>query len=663
MYSVNKYLLMPLCVSVLSGAFSVTLAANTAGKAAKMAPPLVARTVQPAFSETKVLRGKLTKEVAAGEKELLAGKYPAAQEIFRQALNRNSKDLGALCGLGYALALQFKLDAADQQFTKALSLNAKDPVAHVGKAFVQVNRLQTSNMTILKQRQSILASAESECRTALRYSPDLPEGLLVLGLVQKEQGKLDAAKQSLSKSIEVDPKYSAAFVNRGLVELKQNDTASAISDFQAAIRLRSSNSTAHYGLGVAYTKTGQLDQALKELNTALSLKTNSAPTHIALGDVYRLQGNLNAAVNEYKAAIGIKAESEGAYISLSDIYQGRGDLELAAANLRGGLESSPNNVEMQLRLADITLQLGKLDDALKLYTATLNVAPSNVTAANGMTRALVLKAQKEAGGAFFVSNNFESAENLLQRAIRMNPNSMELRLADIKLRILAGKPADLNAIGTPQTDPQRLAYAEACLAECKFDEAKQAMSTVIQNCQSASDTLAVADMALLTRDLDSADAAYNKALSFPGVDSQARARRGVDAVANARTKAKSELTFATDLASKKQLASAIDKFRSAAYLNPRLADAHLGLAEALQKFQKDNSAALREASLHYKSYIALTPGLPEKEQTKISKRAEKCLEVAFKIDQGHPPSKLSTFFGPVGSFGKKVGSEIKSAFQ
>jgi tetratricopeptide (TPR) repeat protein len=658
----KKYVLTALCLSLLSG--QISIAAST-GKSAKpvlkkMSGQMAPVTVHQPFSDS-IFKGTVSKGAALGEKSLLAGKHADAQDLFQMALNQNSKDVAALVGLGFSLAMQFKLDAADAQFKKALALSPKDPMPHVGKAFVQLNRLQSSSMSIKNQRQAILSSAEAECRTAMKLDGKSAEPYVVLGMVQKEQGKLDQAKASLTKSIALDPNFGAAFVQRGLIELKQGDNGAAVTDFKQAIAMRSSNSTAHYGLGVAYTNLGQLDAAYNELNTSISLKTNSAPAHIAMGDVYRLQGNSVAAMKEYNVAIGIKAESEPAYLKVADIYQNRGDLEMAAASLRGGIELNPQSVDLNLKLADMLLQSGKVDDALKTYTTVLTKSPSNVVAAEGMTRALVIKAQKEAQGAFFVSNNFESAEALLQKAIQMNPNSMELRLNEAKLRALSGQPSNLSldSIGTPTTDPQRIAYAEACLAQYRFSDAQQAMQTVIQNCQTSKDVLAVADIALLTRDLDSAQAAYTKASTMGDTDSQSRARRGLDAVSSARTKATQALTLGQGLTNRKQFASAVDQYRSAAYLNPRLADAHLGLAETLQKYLNKDSAALREASLHYKAYIALSPDLPQKEQTKLSNKAEKCLEIAYKIDSGHPPSKFSTLLDPI----KKVGSGIKSALE
>ncbi|MBX9688747.1 MAG: tetratricopeptide repeat protein [Candidatus Obscuribacterales bacterium] len=619
-----------LSLSILLSAAAPAQAASKQGAKATISNSTVKRQAEPAFRD-RLFKGKLSVDSAKGEQALLNGKVNDAAAAFRSALNKNSKDVSALCGLGFALAIQFKLDGADEQFNKAVKVDPNFPLAHVGKAFVTLNRLQSSSMTIIKQRPSMLSQAESECRRALQKDPGLPEALVVLGMVQKEQGRLSEAQSSFTQAIKGDPKYSQAFSQRGVVELQQNNLAAAASDFQDAIRLRSSNSTAHFGLGRVYLAQGNADAALKSLNTALYLNPNSAPVQIALGDAYRMQKNYNAAIAAYQKAILIKSENEAAYINLSDIREERGDLELALAELRGGIELNPNSLPLHLRIGDICLKLEKTDDAIKEYTTCMQLYPGSVEAAKGMTRAYVLKAEKEANGAFFLSNNYEAAEAMIQQAIRMNPNDMELRLVDAKFRSMSGKTVDLNSLGTPTNDPERIAYAEALTAQFRYDEAAQMMNTVLNNTTDAKQLLAIGDISVMNRDLDSAFAAYTKAAALP--DASARAKRGIDAVAKARDSAQKELTFANDLARKKQLASAIDNYRNAAYLNPRLADAHYGLAEALKKFFSKNPQSLREAAQHLRAYISLSPNLPEKEKEKITKEAEKLVEKAYKIER------------------------------
>jgi tetratricopeptide (TPR) repeat protein len=600
------------------------------GQKAKIAAPLGRKHYEPAFRE-HLFQGKVTADDAKGEQALLSGKYADATDAFKKALNKNSKDDAALCGLGFALAIQFKLDGADDQFNKALNVNPNYPLAHVGKAYVMLNRLQSSSMTVIKQRDSILAGAESQCNLALQKDPGLPEACMVLGMVHKEQGRLPEAIADFGKAIEGDPKFAKAFSQRGVVELQQNNLTAAASDFQQAIQLRSSDSTAHFGLGRVYLAQGNANDALKELNTALYLNTNSAPVQIALGDAYRMQRNYNAAIAAYQKAILIKSENEQAYIHLSDIREERGDLELAMSELRGGIELNPNSIPLHMRIGDIALKLEKTDDAIKEYTLVAQMNPGNAEAVKGMTRAYVIKAQKEANGAYFMSNNYEAAEGMIQQAIRMNPNDMELRLVDAKFRAMSGKQVDLASLGTPTNDPERVAYAEALIAQFKFDAASQLMTNVINNTSDSKQLLAVADISLMDRDLDSAAAAFQKASTLP--DASARARRGLDQVAKARDSAQKELTFADDLARKKQLASSIDRYRNAAYLNPRLAPAHFGLAEALKKFFPKNPPSLREAAQHYRAYISLSPNMPDKEKEKISKMADKLVEKAYEIER------------------------------
>ncbi len=116
---------------------------------------------------------------------------------------------------------------------------------------------------------------------------------------------------------------------------------------------------------------------------------------------------------------------------------------MALAQLRSGLALNPDSIDLHRKAGDISLRLEKTDDAMKEYTTVLNTKPDDVPAVEGMTQALVLKAQKESSGAFFASNNYEGADALIQRAIQMNPNNLELQLAEAKLQAISGKPVNL----------------------------------------------------------------------------------------------------------------------------------------------------------------------------------------------------------------------------
>jgi tetratricopeptide (TPR) repeat protein len=577
------------------------------------------------------LHGHVSRMVSQADALMRINKYEQAEQLYHEALNRNKNDISARAGLGMSLAKNFKLDRADEEFDKVLKLDAENPVALCGKAIVTINRLQSSSTTWSKNKAGLLKDAEADCNRALQYDPKSPEANYTLGVVLKEQGQMDRAEVAFSKAIELDKNYSDAYAGLGLVRLQKSDMVGALANFKQAATLNTGNSTAHYGIGKAYLQQGQSDEAVKELNTALYQYRNSAPVHFELGRAYEQQGNTVGAIREFQESIRIKPEIAAPYVHVADIRENRGDIEQAIAELRSGLELIPNNPELLLRVANDNLRLEKVDDAIKVYEKVLAAAPRSTVAAEGLTRAFYLKAQKESTGAFFASNDFQNAERAIDRAVSMNPNNLELRLAQAKLYALAGKQMDLATIGAPHNDGERVAYAEALLAQNKFAESSEQMNYLVNQTNATKPLLALADLSLIIKDLDSADAAYKKAAGTP--DGTERAKRGLDQVAKARDLARQDMTLAEDLARKKQLSSAIDKYHAAVFANPRNAEAREGLAVALEKLYPNNPKEMREATAQFKAMLALTPAKPAKEQEKVQKHIARLETRASKMER------------------------------
>ena len=619
----------------------------------------------------RLFKGKVSFQLVKAEELMMQRKYEEADQIFRQQLHRDPKNIDALDGLAMTLAMQFKLDGANEQFEKVLALDPTNAFAHAGKAMVMLNRLQSSSQTVITNKDAILSQAEAEARLAVQHDPELQHAHYTLGMILKEQGRLPDAYSEFQEAVKADPEYAGGYAGLGMVDLMQDRLPDATVNFRKAISLNSGNSTAHYGLGEVLLKQGQADEAIKELNTALYQFPNSAPVHLALGKAYESQGNTTAALKSYERAALIKPELKEAYarmaalhvalgkgcqqqnntvgalkeykqailidpynpvpyLSMADLREARGDLELAIAEMRSGLELNPNEASLRQRVAENLLKLDKLDDAIKEYQGALQRQPDNIACVDGLTRALYLKAQKQSQGAFVFSNDYETAAATLQRAIRIRPNDMQLRLAAAKIRALAGKPVDLSKVGQPTNDPERIAYAEALLAQNKFQESSEQMHDVIAHANSPDQLLAVADLSLMIKDLDSADAAYKKAASMEGQSE--RAGRGLAQVSKAREESRRQDTLGADLAKRKQLASAVDSFRLAISNNPRMADARRGLAEAEQRLSPDSPPALRDVSIQYRAYLSLATDLPQKQREKLTQKIAKIDAKAQKLE-------------------------------
>lgn len=579
-------------------------------------------------SDPTVLSGRVKHDIMPAEKLLSQGKYADAEGMFRELIVNNPADIAATIGLGTALAKQFKLDGADELFDRVLASDPNNALAYAGKATVILNRLQSSSGTIRANKESMLQQAEEYSKRAVQLAPASGEAHFSLGQVYKEQGRVVDAGSEFRTAVSLDPNHSAALAALGQIKLDQGSLAEAQENFKRSIAINSGNSSAHFGLGATLLKLGQTDDALNELNTSLAQFPNSWPTRMMLGQAYAAQGNTAGALKEFQLSTLIKPENAEPYLRMADIREERGDLELALADLRSGLTQAPYNLDLRQRIADINLRLEKPDEAIKAYTTILSMSPNNAAAVKGLSQALFLKAQKAAVGAMLASNDYDTAIKTLDQAIKLSPDDMELYLAKAKLMSLSGSKPDLSSMAEPKTDGERIAYAEASMASGDFQKASDLVKQVIADLQDAKQTYAVADIALMIKDLDNAEAAYKKGLALSGLPE--RGNRGISQVATIRQQAVADSKVADELAKKNQWDGAINRYHQAIANNPRLADARLGLARALEKSKDPKSSMLYEAVQQYDYYLALRTDMPSKEREKMVKDNAKLKDKAAK---------------------------------
>ena len=119
-----------------------------------------------AAPSTVKLKGKIEREIVMADDLMLKGRYSDAADLYKQVMAKNPKSVPALLGYGMAVK-QFKLDASRDQFDKALALDPQNAMAHSGKAMVLFNSLQSSSGSVMKNRATILSSAEAECKQGL----------------------------------------------------------------------------------------------------------------------------------------------------------------------------------------------------------------------------------------------------------------------------------------------------------------------------------------------------------------------------------------------------------------------------------------------------------------------------------------------------------------
>ncbi len=111
-------------------------------------------------------------------------------------------------------------------------------------------------------------TTEERLRRWLTSSPDDPEVLFTLGLLEKRQGHYVQAEEFYRRALQSDGKFSEGFSNMGNVFLAQRQTDLAISAYQQAIHLHPEKGAYYYNLYRAYSQetflSSKIDRAFQK---------------------------------------------------------------------------------------------------------------------------------------------------------------------------------------------------------------------------------------------------------------------------------------------------------------------------------------------------------------------------------------------------------------
>jgi tetratricopeptide (TPR) repeat protein len=559
------------------------------------------------------------------------GNYGAAAEIYHQTSNLDLKNVEAIVGYGTALVKQTKLGGALDQFDKALKLDPLNAQAHCGRSTALLTKAKYSSASAADIKLSLISEVEKESKKAIELDPTLTQAHFNLANAYREQSKIDEAVSELLQAVHLDPKHGEAYCELGEIALSQNHLTEAADYYKRAAAANSNNPTPHFGLGRTYMRDRKFSAAATELKTAANLYPNSWQVHQELAETYGELGESEPMIKELKDVIRIKPNFVQAYLRLADAREATGNLETAIEELKSAIVANPDSMDLKLELGWQTLRLGKTGDALKEYSNLLEQSPASVDAARGLVRCHHVGTLQELVGQTLPGKDLAKSDQLLEKAIASSPASLELRYARSELKALSGNSVDLSAVGSPKTSSEREAYAEALLAQNNYKGANEQFHTLLAKAENARQVFKLADVALLLKDLDAAEAGYTRANSIAG--GAERSQRGLGLVSKSRESAKESLCEADNLNRRKDFAKAIPGYRMAIYHNPADAAPHIALARTLEKVRQPKASTLKEAALQYKAYLSASSSVPDKERLKYIKHIQELESRALKLEQ------------------------------
>jgi tetratricopeptide (TPR) repeat protein len=199
--------------------------------------------------------------------------------------------------LGYSVATRRQIEYWHDSyslFTHAIQVTAANPIAegNLGSALMEMQRPDLAaphleraiqlmptfaaahyNLGTLFQRQNELNRALPEYQLAIKYASDVREAAQTrnnLGVLFNQLGRKDEAMAEFTAAIALNPYEQNSFIGRGLIERNEGNLEAALQDFSRAAQIAPS-SLAFYWEGRVLEDKGQMTAAAEAYRSVLKL--------------------------------------------------------------------------------------------------------------------------------------------------------------------------------------------------------------------------------------------------------------------------------------------------------------------------------------------------------------------------------------------------------
>ena len=269
-----------------------------------------------------------------------------------------------------------------------------------------------SNLGLLLKNQGRIEEAIAQYHQALQLDPNAWDALNDLGVALAARGRFDEAIMNYRKSLEIDPNRFAVQNNLGHALAAEGRFDEAMEYYRRAIQINPNFADALNNLGNALAARGRPDEAIKYYRQAIQINPDFSEALNNLGVALADKGQFDEAIETYRQAIQIKPNDGNALDNLGVTLTARGQFDEAIENYRQAIQLDSNRPETFFHLGMTLDQLGRTREAVAQYREALRLNPNLAGPLHNL--AWVLAAGPDAG-----LRNGPEAVRLAQRACEL----------------------------------------------------------------------------------------------------------------------------------------------------------------------------------------------------------------------------------------------------
>lgn len=246
----------------------------------------------------------------------------------------------------------------ESQWQDVIKKNDRSSIAH-------------NNLGVVYRDQGRMDEAFGEFTKAIEIDPDNIEAHNNLGLYYYFIDRPDQALFEFNKALEINKDYASTYNNIGLIYLNSDQEDKAYNYFTTAVELNPKLMEGHYNLAECYLLNNQYDQAINELLITIGLSPKYHDAMQSLAQIYEKIGQTDNAIHWYQQAIAVNGNFPPYHNSLGIIFAQRGAMREAIAEFQLALHGDPDFVAALVNSGNAFLLIGDEDRAISCFRRAL----------------------------------------------------------------------------------------------------------------------------------------------------------------------------------------------------------------------------------------------------------------------------------------------------
>lgn len=267
-------------------------------------------------------------------------------------------------------------------------------------------------------RDNRINEAEKQLASVLKFTPNAPVALSLMGTIRAKQGRLNEAEALFLRAVRGDGQFVAARMNLAYLYLLKRAPEKTISELKEVLRLEPDHADAAQKLAELLFSQGHVDECISFIEKLRLSRSIPAALLVVLGDAYLTKGDLKKAEEGYLPALEGRLENAGALLGLAQIAQAKGETREAFLYLTrvASLATDSDSPDFLYKFGLIALKASMSDEAKSALERAIKLRP------NEQSYVLAL------GVAWLRKGDLFEAEKVFRRVIKLQPDSSQGQL-------------------------------------------------------------------------------------------------------------------------------------------------------------------------------------------------------------------------------------------